>query len=295
MIAATGAMPAAGDAARADGAARSGWITCRRRSAPAECWTTCRSRCRQARVRHPRPQRHRQERHAAAHHRPGQARRGRVFVEGDEISALDGPELSRVRRKRWASCSRTRRSSIRSRSARTWRFRCGATPDWRDVGDPRTCAREAGGRRARAGLRQDAGGALGRHAEARRPGAGDGARSAHPAGGRAERRPRSDHRRRDRRAAARAEAERRRHARRRHAQHSERAADSAIELLMLHEGRDRRRGHGRGPRPQRRRAGARLHGVTARGVNQGSWLAIGSSTSAPSSSAASCSSPSGCS
>ena len=44
--------------------------------------------------------------------------------------------------------------------------------------NPRTGAREARGGRARERIRQDAGRALGRHAQARRPGAGDGARSA---------------------------------------------------------------------------------------------------------------------
>ena len=77
-----------------------------------------------------------------------QAGPGTVFVEGDEISALDGPELSRVRQQGRASCSRTRRCSIRSRSARTSRFRCGVTPGWRDAEIRERAQREAGGRRA---------------------------------------------------------------------------------------------------------------------------------------------------
>ena len=85
-------------------------------------------------------------------------------------------------------------------------------------------AAEAGRGRPREGLRQDARRPLGRHAQARRPGARDGARPADPAGRRAERRARPDHLRRDRRAAARAQTEGRHHPHRRHPQHPERAA-----------------------------------------------------------------------
>ena len=78
---------------------------------------------------------------------------------------------------RSASCFRTRRCSIRSRWARTSRFRCAGTPSCSDREIRERATREARRGRTRAGIRQDAGGAVRGHAQARRPGARDGARS----------------------------------------------------------------------------------------------------------------------
>ena len=70
---------------------------------------------------------------AAAHHRAGAGpTAGSVFVQGQEVSALTGQELSRGFASRSGSCFRTPRSSTRSRSARTWRFPCDATPGCAD-------------------------------------------------------------------------------------------------------------------------------------------------------------------
>ena len=103
---------------------------------------------------------------------------GRVFVEGDEISALDGPELSRVRRKMgflfqnaalFDSISRRRERGVSD--AAPHRDAASATSATR-------APRKACGGRSGAGIRQDAGRALGRHAQARRAGPSAGARSA---------------------------------------------------------------------------------------------------------------------
>ena len=55
--------------------------------------------------------------------------KGKVFVEADEISALEG-RSSPASGARWASSSRTPRCSTRSPSAKTSRSRCGGTPTW---------------------------------------------------------------------------------------------------------------------------------------------------------------------
>ena len=102
--------------------------------------------------------------------------RGRVFVDGDEISALDGPELSRVRRRigflfqnaaLFDSITRRRERGVSAAPAH----------EAEGSGDSRAGDGEARGGRSRERVRQDAGGAVGRHAQARRPGARDGARS----------------------------------------------------------------------------------------------------------------------
>ena len=95
----------------------------------------------------------------------------------------------------WGSCFRTPRSSTRSRVGENVAFPLRRHTDWPDAKIREVAQVEAGRRRPRRRLRQDAGGSLGRHEEARRAGARDGARPGHPAGRRAERRPRSDHRR----------------------------------------------------------------------------------------------------
>ena len=77
----------------------------------------------------------------------------------------------------WASCFRTRRCSTRCRSATTSRFRCGVTPDWSDGEIRERATKKLAGRRARDGVRQDAGRPVRRHEEARRARPRDGARS----------------------------------------------------------------------------------------------------------------------
>ena len=171
-----------------------------------------------------RAQRHRQERDAAAHRRPGAPDAGSVFVDGEDVPAPDAAAS-------WRACAQ-RIGFLFQNAALFDSISVGenvAFPLRRhtklsDAEIRSARAGEAGGRRPRARVRQDAGGAVGRHAQARRAGARDGARPADAAGGRAERRARSDHRRRDRCAAARsAEAGAKTTLDRRHPQHAERA------------------------------------------------------------------------
>ena len=114
-------------------------------------------------------ERHRQERDAAAHHRPAPAgRRPHVRRATRRSRALTAASWRRCA-SGWGSCSRTRRCSTRSRSARTWRSRCGAIPSltdaeirerargsWRRWGSSRDYdkmpAELSGGMRKRAGL-----------------------------------------------------------------------------------------------------------------------------------------------
>ena len=160
------------------------------------------------RLRHPRAQRHRQERHAAAHHRPDAARqrpgvrprRRDQRADGDRAGA--GAAADRV--------PVSERGAVRLDLGRRERRVSDAAPH--QAAGPRDPRSRAPRSSSRSGSGSDydkmPAASVGRHAQARRPGARDGARSADPAGRRAERRPRSDHRRRDRRAAARASSTR---------------------------------------------------------------------------------------
>ena len=102
-------------------------------------------------------------------------------------------------------CSRTPRCSIRSRSAKTWRSRCAATPSSRTprfARERRTCSRRSGSGRDYDKMPADLSGGMRKRAGLAR------AMALEPvdaAGRRAERRSRPHHGRRDRRAARRAE------------------------------------------------------------------------------------------
>jgi hypothetical protein len=124
--------------------------------------------------------------------------------------------------RRSGSSSRTRRCSTRSRWGRTSRSRCGGTRDLPDD-EIRERARQKLESVGLGGTTTRCRRPVGRHAQAGRAGARDGARPGDPARGRAERRARPDHVRRDRRPAARAEGAGH-HAGRRDAQHPERPA-----------------------------------------------------------------------
>ena len=109
------------------------------------------------RLRDPRPERHRQERHAAPHHRPGAARqRTRVRGRGRDQRARADRELARVRRKigfLFQNAALFDSISVGENVAfplrRHTRMRDAEIRDARE--------REAGGRRPRTRLRQDAG------------------------------------------------------------------------------------------------------------------------------------------
>ena len=107
--------------------------------------------------------------------------KGRVFVHGDEISALKGPDLSRVRKKigfLFQSAALFDSISVGENVA----FPLRRHSDLGEAEYPRPRAREARGGGPREGIREDARGTLGGHAEAGRPGAGARARPATPAG-----------------------------------------------------------------------------------------------------------------
>ena len=143
----------------------------RSRSATARSSTTCRSRCRRGSgFVPPRTERHRQERDAPAHHRADAARPAAACSsKGDEISALDGPELARVRQKMgflFQNAALFDSISVGENVAFPLRrhTQAGATPrsaarratSWRRSGSRRTTTRcrptLSGGMRKRAGL-----------------------------------------------------------------------------------------------------------------------------------------------
>ena len=189
--------------------------------------------------------------------------RGRVFVErrrdqrARRAGAVARPPEDRL------SLSERRAVRLDLASARTSRSRCGGTPSCRDREIRERAAEKLDAVGLEARIRQDAGRALRRDAQARRPRARAGARSAvllvdEPSAGLD---PITADEIDD--AAARPEAARRRHADRRHAQHPEREAARRRAASMLHEGRIVAQRHAGGSRAQRRSDGPGVHVVAA--------------------------------
>ena len=117
---------------------------------------------------------------------------GRVFVEGEEISAQTGPELSRVRRKvgfLFQNAALFDSISVGENVAFPMRRHTG----WKESEILARAREKLAAVGSGQGVRQDARGVVRRHAQARRSRPRALARSAHPAGRRAERRARSDH------------------------------------------------------------------------------------------------------
>ena len=171
-----------------------------------------------------RPQRHRQERHAQAHHRPAETGRGpRRSCTARTCRALDAPRAGRASARAMGFLFQNAALFDSITVGENVAFPLRRHTDWPDAKIREVAKAQAGRRRPREGLRQDAGdlsGGMKKRAGLARAMALD---PGHPAGRRAERGARSDHRRRDRRAAGGAEEEGD-DARRGHAQHSERAS-----------------------------------------------------------------------